>query len=135
MKKETKLALLKLNDASDRLKEGLLAADDELGRDGVIQRFEFTFEMFWKSLKLYLADEGVICKTPRECLKSAFRIGVFEDEAVFLDMLEDRNKTAHIYSREESESIFERIKTRYHSQIEVALKNIKNKMSNEFWDA
>jgi nucleotidyltransferase substrate binding protein (TIGR01987 family) len=118
MKEEVKYVLDKFNDAFSRLKEGALQAKDELGKDGVIQRFEFTFELLWKSLKVFLEYEGIECRTPRECLKSAFRIGIIEDEQVFLDMLEDRNKTSHIYDKEESEKIFRRIKNDYLPQIE-----------------
>ena len=64
-------------------------------------------------MKIYLEHEGIICKTPKECLKSAFKIGLIEDEETFLNMLEDRNKTSHIYSKEDSEEIFERIKEIY----------------------
>ncbi|MBI4332815.1 MAG: nucleotidyltransferase substrate binding protein [Chloroflexi bacterium] len=99
--------------ALDRLGEGAAQAADELDKDGVIQRFEFTFELMWKALRLYLETQGLLCKTPRECLKAAFRAGLLEDEELFLNMLADRNSTSHIYSKEESEPIFLGIRDRY----------------------
>ncbi|PIU64923.1 MAG: hypothetical protein COS84_07640 [Armatimonadetes bacterium CG07_land_8_20_14_0_80_40_9] len=66
MKKEIEYALDKLGDAFSRLKEGALQAKDELDKDGVIQRFEFTFEQFWKSLRIFLEDEGLECRTPKD---------------------------------------------------------------------
>lgn len=125
MKEEVKYVLGKFNDAFSRLKEGALQAKDDLGKDGVIQRFEFTFELLWKSLKVFLEYEGIECRTPRECLKSAFRIDIIEAEEVFLDMLEDRNKTSHIYDKEESEKIFQRIKNDYLPQIGKVLDKLK----------
>ena len=48
---EVKYSLEKLKKAFKRLDEAVKEASDELDRDGVIQRFEFTFEMFWKTVK------------------------------------------------------------------------------------
>ena len=110
---EISLSIEKFSEALERLNEGISSAKDDLDKDGVIQRFEFTIELLWKALKIYLEHEGIICKTPKECLKSAFKIGLIEDEETFLNMLEDRNKTSHIYSKEDSEEIFERIKEIY----------------------
>jgi len=52
--KEIKIAAQRYQDALNKLTEGVENARDELDRDGVIQRFEFTFESFWKLLKLIL---------------------------------------------------------------------------------
>jgi len=123
--KETEYALSKLKDAFIRLKEGTEAAEDELDKDGVIQRFEFTFELLWKVLKIFLEDSGIEAKTPKESLKRAFKIGWLREEKVFLDMLEDRNKTSHIYDKETSEEIFERIKTTYLLAMENLLERLK----------
>lgn len=126
MNDEVKLALQKLQDAFKKLKEGAEDARDELDKDGVIQRFEFTFELLWKCLKIYLLQEGIDSKTPRDSLKSAFKIGIIENEAAYLDMLEDRNKTSHIYDSVEAEKIFERVKNTYLSEIEKVLTKLKS---------
>ncbi len=115
---EMPYAMGKLNDALRALKEGVFQAKDDLTKDGVIQRFEFTFELLWKTLKIYLADQGVDARTPKECLRSAFRIGLIKEEEAFLEMLEDRNKTSHLYNRETSDQIFQRIKDKHVSSIE-----------------
>ena len=99
MKEEVELSLKKLKDAYSRLRESVEIASGELERDGVIQRFEFTFELLWKTLRLFLEEEGIICSTPKECMKEAFRINWLNDEDIFLNMLKDRNKTSHIYDK------------------------------------
>ena len=109
-KKETDYALLKFRNALTRLREGTSQAEDELGKDGVIQRFEFTFELLWKALRIVLENKGTFCKTPKDCLQTSFQKGLLEDEQPFLDMLEDRNKTSHIYDESESKKIYEKIK-------------------------
>ena len=115
----------KLIDAYKRLEEGIKQAKDELDQDGVIQRFEFTFELLWKALKIYLEHQGIIVKTPRDSFIEAFRIDLFNDEKMFLDMLEDRNTTSHIYDKETSEKIFNRIKKDYLSVITKLIKQLK----------
>lgn len=103
-------AIQKLEEAYLRLSEGAENTRDELDKDGVIQRFEFTFELLWKALKIFLEHQGIDTKTPRDSLKEAFRIDLFENEEIFLDMLEDKNRTSHIYDKQTSEEIFKRIK-------------------------
>ena len=131
MEKKVKYAIDKLKDALARMKEGVSEAENELDKDGVIQRFEFTYEMLWKALKIYLEEQGVIgtiqgqTGAPKSCFKESFRLGLIEDEEIFLDMLEDRNKTSHIYNKETSEEIFERIKSNYITAIEKALDKLE----------
>ena len=122
MIEEVKYSLEKLRKAFKRLDEAVKEASDELDRDGVIQRFEFTFEMFWKTIKVLLEYEGYRCAGPRTCVKEAARRGFLRDAEVALDMLEDRNKTSHIYDETTAEEIFNRIKENY---VAVIRKNIK----------
>lgn len=125
MKDVLEYSLKKLKDAHKRLEEGIKQAKDELDKDGVIQRFEFTFELLWKALKIYLEHQGIIAKTPRDSFVEAFRINLFDDEKIFLDMLEDRNNTSHIYDRVTSEKIYNRIKKNYSSEIAKIIDQLK----------
>ena len=118
-------SLKKLIEAHKRLEEGIEQARDELEKDGVIQRFEFTFELLWKALKIYLEHQGIIVKTPRDSFVEAFRIDLFDDEKIFLDMLEDRNSTSHIYDKETSKKIFNRIKKNYSSEITKLIEQLE----------
>jgi len=83
--------------AEKRLKETIPQMQDDLDRDEVIQRFEFTLELLWKTLKLLLAYQGIECASPRKGIKEAFRAGLIGDDEILLDMLEDRNRSFHIY--------------------------------------
>lgn len=113
MKREVLYAIEELRNAYDRLAEGIGQVDNELTRDGVIQRFEFTFELFWKALKIILKNKGIVVYGPRDCIEEAFRIGLIEDEKTSSAMLKDRNLTVHIYDQETAGEIFERIRTNY----------------------
>jgi nucleotidyltransferase substrate binding protein (TIGR01987 family) len=130
MKDVLEYSIKKLKNAHQKLKEGIKQAKDELDKDGVMQRFEFTFELLWKALKLYLQHQGIIVKTPRDSLVEAFRIGLIDDEKIFLDMLEDKNNTSHIYDEETSEKIFSRIKKNYQAEITKVIELLDTSLKN-----
>lgn len=86
--------------ATARLQEAVAQPESTIVRDAVIQRFEFSFELVWKALKLYLEWQGHECGGPRPTLKKAFAEGLIttaEEADVWLQMLEDRNLTSHAY--------------------------------------
>lgn len=115
-------ALNKLEMAFTRLQQAAGRVVDDLDRDGVIQRFEFTFELLWKTAKIFLEYEGFRCAGPRSCIKEGVRREILSEGEVLLDMLEDRNKTTHIYDEHTAEEIFERIKNKY---VPVIASNIR----------
>lgn len=98
-----------------RLQDGLAVdpTNNSLALDGVIQRFEFTFELGWKLLKALLVHEGIQCASPRSCIKESFRAGILVDGDAWIQMLEDRNQTSHIYDEAEAKSIYKKIKESY----------------------
>ena len=68
---------------------------------GIIDKFYIQFEMGWKVLKELLAYEGIAAAkngSPREIIKEAYRFYTCIDEDVWLDMLAQRNNSAHIYN-------------------------------------
>lgn len=130
MVSEKSYSLQKLKNAFSRLKEATEKAVDELDRDGVIQRFEFTFELFWKAIKILMEHEGFECAGPRSCIKEGARRGFLADGEMLLDMLEDRNKMSHIYDESTAKEIFERIKGEYMALIEKNIKVFEDYLKN-----
>ncbi len=88
-------------------------AISERDRAGVIQAFEFTFEATWKLLKLAAEREGLDAESPKRALIAAHKLGIIRDELLWLDMLQDRNLTSHVYHAELAGRIFTAITTRY----------------------
>ncbi len=85
-------------------------------RDASIQRFEYSFEIFWKLLKEYLRDrEGIICASPKSCFREAFKVELLTEEETIkaLEMTDDRNLTAHTYHEEVAMEIYQKIKGYY----------------------
>jgi len=108
--KEIKLIALKR--ASMRLEEVLERQPDEARFiiDATIQRFEFTFELFWKVTKALLATQGYAVTFPKETLRAAYGAGwLGDDDQIWLDMLEDRNLSSHVYKEEMADQIYKRI--------------------------
>lgn len=106
-----------LGDALERLEEVIdMPLDDRrIIADATIQRFEFTFELFWKTLKRVLLQEGIDAKTPKETLQKAFQLKWIDSEELWINMLRDRNETSHIYDEEKAKEIFEHIKVYFPS--------------------
>jgi nucleotidyltransferase substrate binding protein (TIGR01987 family) len=86
-----------------------------LEKEGVIQRFEYTFELAWKTLKDFLEAGGLIISpvTPRQVLKDAFAAGILPDGQVWMDMLDHRNLLAHTYDSHVFEEAVSAIAARY----------------------
>ena len=105
-----KNALATLEEAvSDFDKTALLSV-----RDGVIQRFEFTAELAWKTVREYLIDEGIAeINTPKSVMKAAFSTNLIDDENGWIGILSDCNATSHIYDEDEADKIFERIRSNH----------------------
>jgi len=98
--------------AAARLREVAAMPENEIVRDAALQRFEFTFELIWKTLKLYLERQGYETGGPRPTLKKAFAEGIIsspEQGDVWLRMLEDRNLTNHAYDEALAADIYRRV--------------------------
>jgi len=87
----------------------------DLERAGLVQMFEFTMELAWKTLKDLLFYEGFETKTPRETLRTAFEAGYLtEDETeTLLDALAKRNLLSHTYDERTAEEAERLIKDRF----------------------
>lgn len=85
----------------------------ELESAGLVQTFEYTFELAWKTLKDFLESEGVVAATPRQVLQEAFKANFIIDGHTWIDALEKRNLLAHSYSKELSKKAVELIKSSY----------------------
>jgi len=93
--------------------------------DGTIQRFEFTFELAWKMIKAVLEHQGVLVQSPRAAIKEAFKVGLIGDGDGWIDMLEDRNRTTHLYDEEQCRQVYAKIKEQYVGLMEKLNRDIR----------
>lgn len=85
------------------LKEGLEKTTlDPYQEAGIIQCFEFTFELSWKTLKDYLESMGVDAIFARDVIKEAFAAQIIKDGHLWLEMLDKRNLLSHTYNRKQA---------------------------------
>lgn len=109
---DLKVAFATLERALTRLGDVLQrdAATDSALLDATIQRFEFSFELTWKTLKKVLfVAEGIDTASPKQTLQKAFSLGWIANEALWLDMLRARNLTSHTYQEALAWDIYRRI--------------------------
>lgn len=101
--------------ATERLKEAFCEKETELAIDGTLHRFEFTFELAWKTMKDFMEYNGIIDSTgsPREVLKMAFQSGIIEDGDTWINMMLSRNSLSHLYDEGTSRKIYKDIKEKY----------------------
>ncbi len=121
-----------LDKAINRLKEAIdesnINPNSSTLKDGVIQRFEFTYQLCWKLMKHFLEMEGIEeAKSPRSTFREAFQYGLIEDGDLWIDMLKDRNLTSHVYDEDVSIEIYNKIKHRYFE----ALSNMKDTLERK----
>ena len=99
-----------LHQAVTRLDEALAQKPNPFIRDSAIQRFEFCFDLTWKTIKTYLDEKkGVVCTSPKDCFRSAFQQGLIGNEPVWLEMTDARNLTVHTYNEDLAETIFKKL--------------------------
>ena len=100
----------------------------EVERGGVIQFYKMTFELAWKTIKDYLQEEGFEVKSPRAAIKQGIQIELLENGHDWMDALEDRNLTAHIYDEETAVKVYQSIKNIYFPVLNRFYEKLKNKL-------
>lgn len=95
-------------------------------RDGVIQRFEFCAELSWKVCREYLIEEGYQdINSPKSVMKLAYSDRLISDEAIWIEILNSRNKTSHIYDENTAIEIFNDISSKYIVVMKKLLEKLK----------
>ena len=86
-----------------------------LEREGVVQRFEYTFELAWKTLKDYLGQEGVsvLPTSAQQVFKAAVQSNIIDDEQIWVSMLDHVTFLAHTYEAIRFEQAVDAIADRY----------------------
>lgn len=105
------------------LREGveLLEGDvHPIVQEGVIQRFEYTFELGWKTLKDYLVWRKVTLDRsgPGDVIRAAFAAGYITEGATWMDALDARNEMSHVYRRQAFERVVGEIRARFLERFE-----------------
>lgn len=100
----------------------------ELEKEGLIQRFEYTYELAWKTLQDFLRSKGYVdVKGPNPVLTQAFQDGYISDEEGWRRLKKARELTAHTYNTDTAEEIVVAIFATYFN----LLKQLERKLEEE----
>lgn len=121
-----KKAFGKLSEAAD--KSNL----SQLEQEGFIQRFEYTYELAWNTIKDFYENQGV---TDIQGSKDAFRLAhersLIDDGKVWMDMIESRKLSVHAYDEETADEIAEKIKSSYVHRFQQLIKRLEQEAKGQ----
>lgn len=89
----------------------------QLEKARLIQIYEFTFELAWKTLKDCLQLKGFEINFPRDTIKVSFQCNMISNGDLWMDMLEKRNLMSHTYDETKAELACQLIKNQYFALI------------------
>lgn len=112
-----------LEKANQRLKEAIKLKPTRIHKDATIQRFEFTFELAWKTIQEYIRDQGFDCNSPKNCIREEARLEVIENPEGWIEYLKARNLIAHTYNEKMADKIYKKALT-FPQEIDELLKKL-----------
>lgn len=137
-------ALAKLSQAVEYIRHNLLADGnpiddsdsgyvlDEMIKEGLIQRFEYTHELAWNVMRDYAVYQGnSSIGGSRDATREAFQLQLVSDGQVWMDMIGSRNKTSHTYNETTADEIYGKILQEYYPAFLEFQKNMEAKRSGK----
>ena len=87
----------------------------QLEKEGIIQRFEYTFELAWKVLKDKMEYDGLSIDqiSPKAVIRQAYAAKYIDDAETWLKMIGDRNLMSHTYDFKKFEAVIQTIREAY----------------------
>ena len=105
---------------------------DEIVKEGLIKRFEYTHELAWNVMKDYAIYQGnPTVGGSRDATREAFQLQLFSDGHVWMDMISSRNLTSHTYNEETANEIYNIVLDSYFPAFIEFKENMEAKISGE----
>ncbi len=105
---------------------------EEIIKEGLIQRFEYTYEMAWNVMKDYALYQGISeIGGSRDAIRYAFSSNLITDGDIWMEMIKSRVKTSHTYNEETAQEIYLKIINEYHSAFLKFQEVMEGKRSGE----
>lgn len=99
---------------------------DMVQKAGIIQFFEMSYELAWNTIKDYMEAQGFTeVNSPRTAIKKAFETGLIVNGHSWMDLLIDRNLTAHTYSEEKAAEVEQLIHQKYFPLLKELFESFK----------
>ena len=113
----------------------ILSRERELSKleeQGLIQGFEYTYELAWNCIKDFYRSQGEVgIQGSRDAIRLAFERGLIDDGAIWMNMLTSRTLTPHTYNRETARQIAQEILHQYYSQLRSLLLRLEERRQHE----
>ncbi len=101
----------------------------EKDRGAIINAYQYTFELFWKTLQKYLKQQELLDELgPGSVIRTAFQYNIIQDGETYMYMLKDRNLIPHTYKEDVAEEIHNRIKEEYITELEKFIEYFDKKI-------
>ncbi|HLP56531.1 MAG TPA: nucleotidyltransferase substrate binding protein [Fluviicola sp.] len=105
---------------------------DEMRKESLIQRFEYTHELGWNVMKDYAHFQGnPSVAGSRDATREAFKLQLINDGEVWMDMIKSRNLTTHTYNEDTANEIFMKIMNHYYAAFFEFRNTMEEKRSGE----
>jgi len=105
-----------LNENTDEVEK--LAVLDEMVKEGLIQRFEYTHELAWKVMKDFAEYQGTTnISGSRDAIREALQMNLIQSGEVWMDMMLSRNKSSHTYNEATANEIYSKILSEYFPEL------------------
>lgn len=107
--------------------------------DGLIQRFEFTFELAWKLIKSYAEYQGIDkdIMGSRDAVRWAFDNGLISESDVWMEMIKRRDDTSHTYDENVAKEVVKSVKEDYYKafvELYEKMKKLSSKKEMELFE-
>ena len=103
---------------------------NELELAGLVQTFQFTFELCWKTLKDLMTFEGYEVNSPRETIRKAFELSLIDDAEPWFNALENRNILTHVYNEAMAEQARNCIKNIFEPMLRECVNSLNERIEN-----
>jgi len=111
---------------------------DEVLKEGLIQRFEYTHELAWNVMKDYAEYQGdASIRGSRDATRAAFKMSLVTNGEVWMDMIKSRNETSHTYNEETADEIFLKIIEEYFPAFEkftIAMEELRTGKQGDLFE-
>ena len=114
-----------------KLKEFVITDDgSEKDSGAIINAFQNTFELWWKTLQKYMQQEEMLEEYgPGATIRNAFQYNILQEGQDYMNMLRDRNLITHTYKEDIANDIYIRIKSEYISLLERFIEKFDKKIN------
>lgn len=101
----------------------------EKDRGAIINAYQYTFELFWKTLQRYMQQQEMLDEQgPGSVIRTAFQYNIIDNGPLYMSMLKDRNLVTHTYKEDVAEEIHCRIRKEYIDELENFIKYFDKKI-------